>query len=76
VARSANRPVTLFDAAKLHDKFTFNSSQLNSLTILTFIIFCNVICFLKTGYYGNNNYNALFWPVDGAHSQYANRGHN
>jgi hypothetical protein len=30
MARSANRPVTLFDAVTPYGKFTFNSSQLTT----------------------------------------------
>jgi hypothetical protein len=48
MARSANRPVTLFNAVTLHDKFTFNSSQL-TIKLIDIYNFCNVICFLKTG---------------------------
>jgi hypothetical protein len=52
MARSANRPVTFFNAVTLHGKFTFNSSQL-TIKLIDIYNFCNVICFLKTGYFGN-----------------------
>jgi hypothetical protein len=45
VARSANRPVTLFDAAKLH-KFTFNSSCNDLPTLLLSAKYSNL---RKTG---------------------------
>jgi hypothetical protein len=46
MARSANRPLTLFNAVTLHGKFTFNSSQL-TIKLIDIYNFCNVICFLK-----------------------------
>jgi hypothetical protein len=46
VARSANRPVTLFDAAKLHGKFTFNSSCNDLPTLLLSAKYSNL---RKTG---------------------------
>jgi hypothetical protein len=52
LARSANRPVTLFNAVTLHGKFTFNSSQL-TIKLIDIYNFCNVICFLKSGYFYN-----------------------
>jgi hypothetical protein len=78
MARSANRPVTLFNAVTLHGKFTFNSSQL-TIKLIDIYNFCNVICFLKTGYFGNVWQQQLqsssgLWTV--RTSQDANPGHN
>jgi uncharacterized CHY-type Zn-finger protein len=75
MARSANRPVTLFNAVTLHGKFTFNS--------LTFIIFCNffltVMATLATTKTCNNRQQQVqrHLPICGrCSSQYTNQGYN